>query len=153
MWFKMPKGCERISVEQQQYEGEIADEGGRFFFRAPDHFAARILNIPGFEIAKDLPEGAPADLPKADPLRDGAIAELSMRMEGLRDEVRNTTSDLIAANARIAVMEREKGENAIALQTAQAALARLEETLEDAGVVIENNTVVQFPQKLQAKAK
>lgn len=127
----LPAGWSGISVEQQQFECEVRDADGKGYFRAPDHFAARLLAIPGFAIAASVPEGAPEDLPRADPLRDGAIAELSKGNEALRMEVTNLRSDLVAANAKIKALETANNTWAELVKKKDAAIAELEEQIED----------------------
>lgn len=107
MWFRFPEGCDRISVERQQFTTEVSDENGRAYFRAPDHFAPIILSIRGFSLASDLPEGAPPDLPQADPLRDGAISQLTKEQEALKIEVQNLRSDLTSARAQAMALAHE----------------------------------------------
>lgn len=107
MWFMLPEGADGISVERQQFACEIRDSVGRGYFRAPDHFAPRILDIPGFALAEP-PEGAPEDLPRADPLRDGAIASLTATNEALRIEISGITGDLNAMRAEMAALRNER---------------------------------------------
>jgi hypothetical protein len=107
MWFQFPKGCSRISVERQEFSAEALDEAGREYFRAPNHFAPKILALPGFA-AVDPPDGAPDDLSNADPLRDSAISDLSRHNDALREELTNLRSDLGAANAKIVALTNEK---------------------------------------------
>ncbi len=100
MWFQFPEGVERLSMELQEYITEAKDPEGRGYFRAPDHYAPLILDLPGFKTAKP-PEGAPADLPKADPLRDGAIGDLTRQVDSLKlenENLRANTAELRAAN-------------------------------------------------------
>jgi len=84
VWFRFPPGTREISVQQQNFFPEAKDENGHDCFRAPDHFASLILDLPGFGEGK--PIGNPEDLPKVDPLRDGAIAQLAGQVEGLKVE-------------------------------------------------------------------
>jgi len=135
VWFKFPKGVERISVERQQFVAEATDAAGVGYFRAPDHFAPMILTINGFTIASEVPEGAPADLPRADPLRDTAIAKLTVEAEAMKIEVQNLRTDLGAARAKVVALELEKTELGMRLQEAQARIARMEEDQEEASEV------------------
>ena len=132
MWFSMPKGCGRISVELQQFAAEATDENGVNYFRAPDHFAPRILAIAGFAKAEP-PAGSPDDLPKADPLRDSAIAELTGEMSALRIEAQNLRSDVNAANARNAALVNDNAKLQSDLVEANRKIEGLEEKLEDLG--------------------
>jgi hypothetical protein len=126
MWFRFPKGCERISIERQEFATEIHDENGFGYFRAPDHFSARILEINGFSLAGKLPEGAPADLPKSDPLRDNAITALTNTIEALKIETQSLRTDLAASAAKIRNLENEKQGLETALTAVNAKLASIE---------------------------
>jgi FtsZ-binding cell division protein ZapB len=133
MWFTFAEGYERISVERQEFGTELITADGRHCFRAPDHFAPNILAIKGFAILKDVPEGAPDDLPKADPLRDSAIALLSGEKEALKRENQDLRTDLGAATAKIAALVREKSNLEAQVVALQQAVDDLKEELEDAG--------------------
>lgn len=135
MWFVMPKGCESITVEQQAFGVEFRDKNGKCYFRAPDHFSTRILAISGFDVVEQ-PEGALADLPKADPLRDGAIAELTTAVQSFKVEVHNLRSDLNAAHAKVSSLAAEKIELAKERDDALAEAQRLREQLEDNGETV-----------------
>lgn len=141
MWFKFPKGAERISVEQQEYGIEAQDEDGNAYFRAPDHFAPRILAIVGFAIADAIPAGAPADLPKADPLRDGAIVELTKSNEALKLEVRQLREDFIVSRSRISSLEKEKNDLAAKLHAAQVSLSNLQDEIEDGDLLAKTKVI------------
>ena len=130
MWFRMPQGCSGISVELQSFRSDINFEG-RDYFRAPDHFAPRILAIQGFELVDKPPEGFPEDIAKADPLRDGAIAELTKSVEALKMENGNLRADLNSCVAKAAALVNEKDELTQQLQEAKAKMVDLEEELED----------------------
>lgn len=145
MWFKFPKDCGGISVEQQSFGVEAVDEDGGNYFRAPDHFAPRILAIAGFSLANP-PAGAPEDLPKADPLRDGAIAELTASTESLKNELKDLRSDLVAANAKIIALVSERDALVARVEKLTEENEDLQEKLEDAdpGVI---------PLNVNAKAK
>ena len=123
MWFKFPEGASAITVQQQGFIVEFTDEQGREYFRAPDHFSTTILSIPGFALAMDLKD-APADLPKADPLRDGAIAELTKSSEAMKIEVQNLRSDLAVATSRIVALSNENSD-------LKASLAKSETVVEE----------------------
>jgi hypothetical protein len=130
MWFRFPVGYSGITVEQQSFTPEAADNNGRNYFRAPDHFAPRILQIKGFELAEP-PDGAPDDLPRADPLRDGAIAGLTAEMQALKLENQNLRSDLNTGNARLIAMTNEKVELESKLDLANGTIEGLQEKIED----------------------
>jgi hypothetical protein len=139
MWFSMPEGCGGITVECQEFGPEVKDEKGVASFRAPDHFAPRILAITGFAVATP-PEGAPDDLPRADPLRDGAIAELTALTESQKTEIQNLRSDLNAASARTVALKNENTDLRTKLEQTIATAAGLQEQLEDNGSVVELKT-------------
>ena len=133
MWFSFPTGCQRIVVEQQLFNSEAEDKEGRKYFRAPAHFAPRILALRGFDVAEP-PVGSPDDLPLADPSRDGAITELTMQVTALSIEAADLRSDLGVAKARIVALV---GENAALVEKVaeQAALVEgLQERIDDEGV-------------------
>lgn len=131
MWFSMPEGCGGITVELQAFNVEIKDDEGKGYFRAPDHFAPRILQIPGFALAQP-PEGAPDDLPKSDPLRDGAISELTRRVAAQDMEIQGLREDLGAAHAQLTALMNENATlKKVATENAEV-IADLQEKLEDA---------------------
>lgn len=119
MWFQFPKGAESISVQQQQFSIEASDEEGRGYFRAPDHFAGLILDVPGFS-AKEPPNTDLPDLPKADPLRDGAIGDLGRKLDASQTETRELREDLNRVSAELRAMADENR----ALKTAMAILEK-----------------------------
>ena len=130
MWFVMPAGCGGITVERQEFSPEFEDEKGRRYFRAPDHFATRILALQGFA-SVGQPEGAPADLVKEDPVRDQAIVELTGVSAAQADEIRNLRSDLTAATATIAALKNENTDLKTAIERQGSRITELEEELED----------------------
>ena len=130
MWFRMPQGCSGISVELQSFRPDINFEG-RDYFRAPDHFAPRILAIQGFELVDKPPEGFPEDIAKADPLRDGAIAELTKSVEALKMELGGVRADLNSCVAKAGALAAEKADLTTKLEAATAKITDLEEELED----------------------
>ena len=132
MWFSMPEGCGGISVERQEFGVDFRDENGVGYFRAPDHFATKILAIKGFALVENPPVGAPEDLPKADPLRDGAIAELTKTVEAQKTEIQNLRTDMTAANSRVIALTNENTDLKGKVQVLQGTITGLEEQLEDA---------------------
>jgi hypothetical protein len=93
MWFEFPRGLDFISIQLQEFRTEflgmaVDKDGNEYeahYFRAPDHFAPLILDIPGFKVA--VPgEGAPEDLPKETPEKDNAISQLAARNDALLSE-------------------------------------------------------------------
>ena|SRR5580765_627778 len=85
MWFRFPQGTKEVSVQLQNFFPEAKDEDGHDCFRAPDHFAPLILDLPGFGKGKPIGTNL-EDLPKHDLKRDTAIAQLSGQVEGLKVE-------------------------------------------------------------------
>lgn len=130
MWFRMPQGVAGISVELQSFQPDIEFEG-RSYFRAPDHFAPRILANKGFELVEKPPEGFPEDIPRADPLRDGAIAELTKTVEALKMELGGVRADLNSCVAKAGALANEKSELTSRLETANKRIEELEEELDD----------------------
>lgn len=135
MWFSLPKGTTGLTVEQQQFSQEITDKDGVSYFRAPDHFSPRILALPGFALAEP-PDGAPADLPKSDPLRDGAISELTQTLAAQKIEIQNLRSDLNAAHASVTSLHNAKTALEQKLRESTDKIEDLQEQLEDKPVAI-----------------
>lgn len=133
MWFSFPKGCSGISVERQEFGIEYSDDKGTNYFRAPDHFAPKILAIGGFTMV-DPPAGAPDDLPKADPLRDGAIAELTATAEAQKTQLQNMRSDLEASTSRIVALSNENSDLRKLTERQSEQIEQLRELLQDADV-------------------
>lgn len=95
MWFVFPKGTSGVSIQQQEFKPELKDdETGEEYFRAPDHFAAILVGMLKFN-QKTPPErlNPPADLPKPDPDRDGAIGKLAHDLAGARADVEALRAD------------------------------------------------------------
>lgn len=132
MWFKFPEGCSNISVEQQSFSIEVVDGDGRGYFRAPAHFAARILGTNmGFAADVIPPDGAPEDLPRADPLRDGAISELTGTNEALRMELGGMRSDLEAERAKVRALETARNNLNEKVRAQEELIANLKEQIEE----------------------
>jgi hypothetical protein len=129
MWFKMPKGCGGISVERQEFGVEFTDNDGGNYFRAPDHFAPMIIGMGMGFTAVDQPPNAPDDLPKADPVRDNAIAQLT-------GELQNARADVAAATAQIIALSNEKNDLKKLVEKLTARTEELEEKMTDEGVVV-----------------
>jgi hypothetical protein len=127
MWFKMPKGTTSASFQQQSFAVEVTDDKGRGYFRAPDHFAPLILMGPGFELANEVPEGAPDDLPRADPLRDTAIGNLTAELSALRIECKTLREDANVAEAALNAMTKERDNLQVYLSAAEAKIKELED--------------------------
>lgn len=98
MWLEFPAGAENVSVERQSFGVEHTDAEGRKFTRVPNHFAPKLTAL-GFKLAKQ-PEGAPGDLPAPDPLRDGAISDLTRGNEQLKLDLQQAQTDMATLQAR-----------------------------------------------------
>ena len=131
MWFRMPEGCGGISVERQEFFPEIRDEKGFGYFRAPNHFAPRILMNKGFVAVERPPEGAPEDLPNADPLRDGAISDLTKTVDALKLEAGGLRSDLNVAVAKVAALVADRDGLLAKVEELTNKITDLEEELEE----------------------
>ena len=129
MWFKFPMGATGISVQQQGFGVEATDEEKNNYFRAPDHFAGLILDIPGFEIAdiKKLPSDAPEDLAKVDPVKEANSTLLTGKIQTL--ELENE-----ALRANLATVKMERDELTLSLANAQAELSNWQNKENDEGV-------------------
>lgn len=132
MWFKFPEGVTEVSIQQQNFKAEVRDAEGRSYFRVPNHFANTLLMLNGFVIAEP-PEGAPADLPQPDTLRDGAIADLSHKVESLQREITGLRSDIVATNAARQALMSERDKLKSDLEEAQEKIADLENKLNEDG--------------------
>ncbi len=86
MWFQFPEGTDKISVELQNFVGEV-EQNGRNFFRAPDHFAPTILSLPGYSAARPTGDDLPADLPPTIPGAAGAVDDLTGQISALKEEI------------------------------------------------------------------
>ena len=103
MWFRYPPDVTSITVQQQSfgidYEviGKERADATQRYFRAPDHFAPLILDLPGFVAQK--PEGAdvPADLPTTIPGASGAVDTLTGQLSSLKDQLEQTQAALAQA--------------------------------------------------------
>jgi hypothetical protein len=131
VWFRLPEGTNGIAVEHETFECEIRDDEGRGYFRAPDRFATLILEVPGFIVTTTPPEGAPEDLPRADPLRDGAIAQLTQENQSLRWDLQNMRSDLEASRAKSASLESLNDKLSHDIKGRDNIIAGLNEKVED----------------------
>ena len=132
MWFRFPEGYDNISVQMQHFSAEAIDAEGRGYFRAPNHFAPLILSTNlGFEADVIPPEGSPDDLPKADPLRDGAIAELTALSEAQKQEIANLRSDLEVMRSQVVVLTNERNMLADKGREQAKLIEGLQEQLED----------------------
>jgi hypothetical protein len=97
MWFSFPDGVDQINVQLQSFFVEARDADGHGCFRAPDHFAPLILDLPGFGLGKPL--GDLQDLPSQDPEQASQIRQLASQIEGLKiknDNLRASLAELQA---------------------------------------------------------
>lgn len=127
MWFAFAPGVERVSIERQEFAPEAKDKDGRDCFRAPAHFASKILMLKGFTALTSPPENGPDDLPLADPLRDGAIHDLSGKITTLEGRVTDLVSDLASKDAALKAMIGERDMLFIRLQQAAEKIVELSE--------------------------
>lgn len=122
MWFKFPPGVENANIELQNFGTEFKDGDGRGYFRAPDHFAANILLLPGFEMTEQ-PAGAPEDLPKEDLARGNTIEALGFENSALRARLAEIAMDRDEWKLRALEAETKLG-------NAEADLKELQENAE-----------------------
>jgi regulator of replication initiation timing len=130
MWFRFPEGTNGIQVDLQDFNPEVTDKAGHRYFRAPNHFAPKILMLKGFAQV-DPPETDLADLPQPDPLRDSAIAQLTKENEALKLENQHLRSDLIAATARITALTNDRTGFQSKIAMLEEKLQNIEEDAED----------------------
>ena len=131
MWMRFPRGVDHVNCQLQDFKTEAKDKDGRGYFRVPNHFAPILLNINGFEVAEP-PEGTDlTDLPQSDPLRDGAIAELTARATGAIAELASVRADLNATMAKLHAEQNDKNNAlnsaSVLAQENEALRARLDE--------------------------
>lgn len=92
MFFSFPEGCDHISVEQQNFDPEFTDKRGVNWFRAPEHFAPRILNLGlGFHALRpgDKPEGCELDDNAVfAPTAAREIGDQAIKIASISDELR-----------------------------------------------------------------
>jgi hypothetical protein len=136
MWLQMPKGCEAVNIERQDFRTEYKDTEGFSYFRVPDHFAPKILGMGmGFKALTEAPAGATLDdLPKADPLRDGAIAELTGTVSAMQVNLQNMQTDLGVANAKAVAAAQTIANLEQQLLVKSQRITELEEAIEDKGL-------------------
>lgn len=131
MWFVFPKGVECISVERQEFRAEANDVSGRACFRAPAHFAPRILAIGGFALAGDLVEGSIGDLVPEDPSQEAALATLVANLTAREDEVRGLREDLAVLKQELVALQGTHDATVQELESARAMIEELQEQAED----------------------
>lgn len=107
MWFQFPENVGGISVAGQEFKPEVVN-GGKSYFRAPDHFAPQILGEDGFKAVAAPPNTDLEDLPGADPSQATAIAQLQAKIDALtleRDGLRAQNIDLTEKLSTALVLE------------------------------------------------
>jgi hypothetical protein len=119
MWFKLPPGVGGISVAQQEFNPEFSDDEGSYF-RAPDHFAALILDGTGISALNKPPPGAPADLPKANSPEANNVLQLTGHIESLK-------LDKISLETSVTILKTENQDLKNELNEAQAMLSQFAE--------------------------
>lgn len=119
MWFRFPKDVTQISVQQQLFVPEIEDAEGHGLFRAPDHFAAIILDQPGFSVPGELPKDAPEDLPKSLDL------EVSNEVAALAGQLRQKDFEIANLSAKISELSMERDALSLELRETKIELANL----------------------------
>jgi regulator of replication initiation timing len=137
MWFCFPAGVTQINVQQQLFVEEIKDKDGRSLFRAPDHFAAIILDQPGFSVPAELPKNAPEDLPKSlDP-------EISNEVASLAGQLRQKDFELDNLQASLSEVSMERDSLRVELREVKTELENLkaegEEKENKSGAVLDSD--------------
>jgi septal ring factor EnvC (AmiA/AmiB activator) len=133
MWFAFPPGVECISVERQEFITEGKDKLGRDCFRAPDHFAPRILAIPGFVPASELVGDVPSDLTPTSPDMEKAIQQLAEQRDADGVRIQGLTEDLASLSAKLEAMTNERDEAHKQIEILHEQIENLQQELEDAG--------------------
>jgi hypothetical protein len=149
MWFVFPDGVETISVEQQSFKAEALDVVGRRAFRAPAHFAPRILSLQGFALAAELAPGSPEDLPVGVSGDQQAIKDFGALVEAQADEIQGLRADNIAiASSNSALVKERDG-----LLAKVEELAQTIEDLQDRLDQYEDKDGNQLPKTVKEKVK
>jgi hypothetical protein len=133
-WIVMPRNVESFSCQQQPFKMEAettrpyrgaAEKRG--LARVPAHFVPILLNIGGYEVARD--DERPADIPDllpTDPLRDNALNDLSGQLSAARAELESVRVDMEAAFAKSRALTIERDQ--LARQVADLTLKLREVT-------------------------
>lgn len=142
LWFKMPPGVERISVQLQNFEAEVKHELGNFF-RAPDHFAPHILSLGKFSVQEppvEATEGL-ADMTATTAEYDEAMQAMAKELEAHQVMLRQAnetnatlSSQLTAITADRDSMKMAGADAAGKLSEAWAELNGLKQALTDKGI-------------------
>ena len=117
MWFKFPDGVDQISVQQQPFKVEVEQEGKKFF-RAPDHFAPLILDLPGFTGERPQGDGVPPDLPPSIPGAESTVDALTLQLSELKESE-------AALRETLATVTKERDKAVGALATALERITEL----------------------------
>lgn len=131
MWFAFPKGAETIVVERQQFQAEAVDVNGANCFRAPSHFAPRILNIPGFALAAEIVDKTLTDLSETSSTEGQAIERLTKELEAKATELQTLREDYHKTRAETLALGKERDDLKTRLAAAEAKVSELEDLLED----------------------
>lgn len=92
MWFSFPPGSSGCSIQSQNFTSEFTDAEGRDWFRAPDHFAPKILGMGlGYKSLSigSRPDGCDVDdLAPTFGVIGAQIGEQAQVIENLKEELR-----------------------------------------------------------------
>jgi septal ring factor EnvC (AmiA/AmiB activator) len=130
MWFVFPENVDTICIEHQAFKAEAIDVVGRKAFRAPAHFAPRILALQGFALAAELAPGSPDDLPAGVSGDQQAIKDFGALVEAQADELQNLRSDNIVLLSENAALIKERAELQTNLEDLLQKVEDLQERLE-----------------------
>lgn len=106
MWFRFPLGHTAISIEQQEFKAEAKDASGFEYFRAPNHFAPKILSLGGYAVVDPPEQGPDDDKERTD--KDQAIGTLSQELEAAQEEAKNLRENLNALSAEHIALTNER---------------------------------------------
>jgi len=132
MWFAFPPGAEVITVEQQTFVAEAMDVENRRCFRAPAHFAPRILAIGGFALAGEITDKTLSDISDSSTPDGQAIEKLTQELAAREAQIKGLQEDYNRSRAAELALSKELEEEKRLRAAAEAKAAELEEQLEDA---------------------
>lgn len=131
-WIKLTERISSINVERQSFNAEVTDAEGRQYTRVPDHFIPLITSM-GLGSPHDPPEGTELeDLPKADPLRDGAISDQARLIEVQKADIESLRNELSAMSANFSATALERDQLKFQVHELTVKVSELEEALEEA---------------------
>lgn len=107
MWFRFAKGHEAISIEQQEFRAEAKDAEGYSYFRAPNHFAPKILALAGYAVV-DPPDADGPDNDQERTDKDTAITQLSQELEAAKEDARTLRENANSASAEFIALRNER---------------------------------------------